>query len=80
MSEVKHNNQTAANDGSDVGQSRGKAAAWKEMLGKLRNRLLTLAGFTYEKGNTLSFGKFLKMFEPADQKLPYEPLRKGQGG
>jgi alkyl sulfatase BDS1-like metallo-beta-lactamase superfamily hydrolase len=53
--------------------------AWKEMLGKLRNPLLTLAGFTYEKGNALSFGKFLKMFKPVDQKLPYEPLRKGQG-
>ncbi len=50
--------------------------AWKEMLGKLRNPLLTLAGFRYEKGNALSFGKFLKMFKPADQKLPYEPLRK----
>jgi len=26
----------------------------------------------------LSFAKFLKIFEPTEQKLPYEPLRKGQ--
>lgn len=50
--------------------------AWKEMLGKVRNPLLTLVGFRYEKGNALSFGKFLKMFKPAAQKLPYEPLQK----
>jgi len=52
--------------------------AWKEMLGKVRSPFLTLAGFQYEKGNALSFAKFLKLFEPAEQKLPYEPLRKAK--
>jgi alkyl sulfatase BDS1-like metallo-beta-lactamase superfamily hydrolase len=51
--------------------------AWKEMLGKIRNPLLTLASFKYERGNTLSFVRFLKIFERTEQKLPYEPL-KGQ--
>ncbi|MBU0734109.1 MAG: MBL fold metallo-hydrolase [Proteobacteria bacterium] len=50
--------------------------AWKEMLGKIRNPVLTLAGFQYEKGNMVSFARFLAMFEPAEQKLPYEPLPK----
>ena len=50
--------------------------AWKEMLGKLRNSALTLAGFEYEKGNTLAFANFLRMFKPAKPKLPYEPVKK----
>ena len=49
--------------------------AWKEMLGKLRNSALTLAGFEYEKGNTLAFANFLRMFKPEDPKLPYEPRK-----
>jgi len=49
--------------------------AWKEMLGKLRTSL-TLAGFEYEKGNTLAFANFLRMFKPAEPKLPYEPAKK----
>ena len=50
--------------------------AWKEMLGKIRNPLITLAGFEYEKGNTLAFASFLRMFEPVVPKLPYEPVKK----
>ena len=50
--------------------------AWKEMLGKIRNSALTLAGFEYEKGNTLAFASFLRMFKPAKPKLPYEPVNK----
>jgi hypothetical protein len=50
--------------------------AWKEMLGKIRNSALTLAGFEYEKGNTLAFANFLRMFKPQDPKLPYEPVKK----
>lgn len=50
--------------------------AWKEMLGKIRNPLITLASFEYEKGNTLAFASFLRMFEPVEPKLPYEPVKK----
>ena len=50
--------------------------AWKEMLGKIRNSVITLAGFEYEKGNTLAFASFLRMFEPVEPKLPYEPVKK----
>jgi len=49
--------------------------AWKEMLGKIRNPLVTLAEFQYEKGNVFSFLTFLAMFNPAQaKKLPYEAL------
>ena len=48
--------------------------AWKEMLAKIRNPVLTLAGFDYEKGNPLAFARFLKMFTPPQAKLPYEPV------
>jgi len=50
--------------------------AWKEMLGKIRNSVITLASFEYEKGNTLTFASFLRMFEPGEPKLPYEPVKK----
>jgi len=50
--------------------------AWKEMLGKIRNPLITLAGFEYEKGNTLAFASFLRMFKPVEPKLSYEPVKK----
>jgi len=50
--------------------------AWKEMLGKIRNSVITLASFEYEKGNTLTFAGFLKMFKPVEPKLPYEPVKK----
>jgi linear primary-alkylsulfatase len=51
------------------------SAAFKEMLIKIRNPLTTLAGFSYEKGNALTFGKFLKLFEQPKMKRPFEPVR-----
>jgi hypothetical protein len=45
------------------------------MLGKIRTSL-TLAGFEYEKGNTLAFASFLRMFKPVEPKLAYEPSKK----
>jgi alkyl sulfatase BDS1-like metallo-beta-lactamase superfamily hydrolase len=47
---------------------------WKEMLAKIRNPLATLAGFKYEKGNAIAFGKFLKLFEQPKMKRPFEPV------
>ena len=47
---------------------------WKELLLKIRNPLIVLASFDYEKGNTLSFATFLKMFKLPEQKLPYEAV------
>lgn len=47
---------------------------WKEMLAKIRNPLVTLAGFKYEKGNAIAFGKFLKLFEQPKMKRPFEPV------
>jgi len=47
---------------------------WKEMLAKLRNPVVTLAGFRYEKGNPISFARFLALFRPEKPKLPCEPL------
>jgi hypothetical protein len=48
---------------------------WKEMLAKLRNPVIALAGFTYEKGNAISFARFLSLFRPEKAKLPCEPIR-----
>ena len=48
--------------------------AWKEMLAKIRNPVVALASFEYEKGNTIAFARFLRMFTPPQPKLPYEPL------
>ncbi len=47
---------------------------WKEMLVKIRNPLVTLARFKYEKGNAIAFGKFLRLFEQPKMKRPFEPL------
>ena len=47
---------------------------WKEMLAKIRNPLVTLAGFKYKKGNAIAFGKFLKLFEQPKMKRPFEPV------
>ncbi len=52
------------------------SSKWKEMLAKIRNPVTTLAGFRYEKGNTLAFTRFMSLFKPADRKLPAEPLNK----
>jgi hypothetical protein len=35
---------------------------------------VTLAGFTYKKGNAIAFGKFLKLFEQPKMKRPFEPV------
>lgn len=48
---------------------------WKEMLAKIRNPVMTLAGFEYEAGNAISFAAFLTMFEPQAPKLPYESIK-----
>ncbi|MEW6265226.1 MAG: alkyl sulfatase dimerization domain-containing protein [Thermodesulfobacteriota bacterium] len=48
--------------------------AWKEMLAKIRNPLTTLAGFEYNPGNAIAFGKFLQLFAPPQMKRPYEPV------
>jgi linear primary-alkylsulfatase len=50
------------------------SGAWKEMLAKIRNPLTTLAGFEYNPGNAIAFGKFLKLFNPPVMKRPYEPV------
>ena len=48
---------------------------WKEMLGELRNPLVTLPQFDYRKGNTIGFARFLKLFQPAPAKIPCEPIK-----
>jgi hypothetical protein len=45
---------------------------WKEMLGKLRSPVTTLASFDYPKGNAVSFALFLKLFEAPPIRLPFE--------
>ncbi|MGK0290914.1 MAG: alkyl sulfatase BDS1-like metallo-beta-lactamase superfamily hydrolase [bacterium] len=47
-------------------------SVWKEMLAKLRSPITTLPTLDYSIGNTFAFAKFLKLFEPQKQKLPYE--------
>jgi alkyl sulfatase BDS1-like metallo-beta-lactamase superfamily hydrolase len=53
---------------------RADSKLWREMLAKIRNPLVTLAGFKYEKGNAIAFGKFLKLFEQPKMKRPFEPV------
>jgi alkyl sulfatase BDS1-like metallo-beta-lactamase superfamily hydrolase len=48
--------------------------AWKEMLAQVRNPVTTLAGFEYNPGNAIAFGKFLGLFERPKMKRPYEPM------
>jgi len=48
--------------------------AWKEMIIGIRGPVKTLLGFDYEKGNSVSFGKIMKLFSPPDQKLAYAPM------
>jgi alkyl sulfatase BDS1-like metallo-beta-lactamase superfamily hydrolase len=45
---------------------------WKEMLGKLRSPVTTLASFDYPKGNAVAFALFLKLFEAPPVRLPFE--------
>ncbi len=37
--------------------------SWKEMLAKLRSPVTTLLGYSYEKGSSIGFGRFLRNFE-----------------
>jgi len=53
---------------------RADSKLWREMLAKIRNPLVTLAGFRYKKGNAIAFGKFLKLFEQPKMKRPFEPV------
>jgi linear primary-alkylsulfatase len=53
---------------------RADSKLWREMLAKVRNPLVTLAGFKYKKGNAIAFGKFLKLFEQPKMKRPFEPV------
>jgi hypothetical protein len=41
------------------------------MLARVRRPALTAATFTYDKGSAISFLGFLRMFQPAEQKMPY---------
>jgi alkyl sulfatase BDS1-like metallo-beta-lactamase superfamily hydrolase len=45
--------------------------SWKEMLAQLRGPVRTLASYRYEKGNAISFGRFLSLFELPEPKLPF---------
>ena len=45
---------------------------WKEMVGKLRSPVTTLAGFDYPKGNAVAFARFLKLFQAPPLGLPFE--------
>ena len=56
----------------DIGVT-ANAAAFKEMLARIRNPVTTLAGFDYEPGNAVRFARFLALFSPPEPKLPYEP-------
>lgn len=51
-----------------------KATNFKALLAKISNPIMALAGFDYEKGNALAFGKILKLFEPPAQKLAFQSL------
>jgi alkyl sulfatase BDS1-like metallo-beta-lactamase superfamily hydrolase len=53
-----------------------EAQAFKEMLARIRNPVTTLIGFHYAKGNTVSFGRFMKLFDPGVMKLAFEPCVK----
>ncbi len=48
------------------------SSRWKEMLGKLRSPVATLASFDYPKGNAVAFALFLKLFEAPSIRLPFE--------
>lgn len=51
------------------------AKDFKAMLAKIKNPIITLAGFNYEKGNAISFGKILAMFEPSAPKLAFQSFK-----
>lgn len=45
---------------------------FKEMLGGLRQPVVTLAGFDYPKGDAVAFARFLKLFAAPKMKRPFE--------
>jgi alkyl sulfatase BDS1-like metallo-beta-lactamase superfamily hydrolase len=47
---------------------------WREMLAGYGNPLKIMAGYSYPRGNVVSFGRFMKLFQPGKMKLAYEPL------
>jgi len=47
---------------------------WREMLAGYGNPLKIMAGYDYPRGNLVSFGRFMKLFQPEEMKLAYEPL------
>jgi hypothetical protein len=51
---------------------RADSLKWKEMIGKLRSPVTTLASFDYPKGNAVAFALFLKLFEAPPIRLPFE--------
>ncbi|MEW6332781.1 MAG: alkyl sulfatase dimerization domain-containing protein [Thermodesulfobacteriota bacterium] len=51
---------------------RADSVRWKEMAGRLRSPVTTLAGFDYPKGSAVAFALFLKLFEPPPIRLPFE--------
>jgi alkyl sulfatase BDS1-like metallo-beta-lactamase superfamily hydrolase len=62
-------------DGMDLDiEVTADAGAFKEMLARIRNPVIALAGFDYEQGNAIQFARFLRMFSLKKPKLPYEPL------
>jgi alkyl sulfatase BDS1-like metallo-beta-lactamase superfamily hydrolase len=47
---------------------------WREMLAGYGNPLTIMAGYDYIRGNTIAFARFMKLFQPGQMKLAYEPL------
>jgi len=47
---------------------------WREMLAGYGNPLKIMAGYDYPRGNMISFGRFMKLFQSGKMKLAYEPL------
>ena len=51
-----------------------KAQDFKEMLVKIKNPVSVIWGFSYDKGNSASFGNLLKLFQVPVQKPAFLPL------
>jgi len=51
------------------------AQNFKEMVVKIRKPVSTLLSFSYEKGNSVSFGNVLQLFQLPVQKLAYQSLQ-----
>ena len=48
---------------------------WKSVLAGATSPLKALAKFSYDKGNAISFGRFMALFKPGQMKLPCESWR-----